>query len=171
MKYDYSIRAFYDSDKSKYGESGTVRFFNVPAEIRNVSVDSGFGRVVLDVRDASTNLPLKNVNVYVDGKFVGTTTNQLLTMKLSPEKMHSITTKCDGYIDVNYNEIVVSKDETLSLETLMQVPFNEDAQFGNVDITIINAINNYAMPDVAFTIRKGMNTTTGDILMTVTSDP
>lgn len=170
VKYDYSIRAFYDSDKSKYGESGTVRFFNIPAEIRDVSVDSGFGKVVLDVRDASTNLPLKNVNVYVDGKLVGTTTNQLLTVKLSPEKMHSITTKCDGYIDVNYNEIVVSKDETLSLETLMQVPFNEDAQFGNVDITIRNAINNYAMPDVAFTIRKGMNTTTGDVLMTVTSD-
>ena len=170
VKYDYSIRAFYDSDKSKYGESGTVRFFNIPAEIRDVSVDSGFGKVVLDVRDASTNLPLKNVTVYVDGKLVGTTTNQLFTVKLSPEKMHSITTKCDGYIDVNYNEIVVSKDETLSLETLMQVPFNEDAQFGNVDITIRNAINNYAMPDVAFTIRKGMNTTTGDVLMTVTSD-
>ena len=70
-----------------------MRFFNIPAEIRDVSVDSGFGKVVLDVRDASTNLPLKNVNVYVDGKLVGTTTNQLFTVKLSPEKMHSITTK------------------------------------------------------------------------------
>ena len=45
-------------------------------------------------------------NVYVDGKLVGTTTNQLFTVKLSPEKMHSITTKCDGYIDVNYNVIL-----------------------------------------------------------------
>ena len=170
VKYDYSIRAFYDSDKSKYGEYGTVRFFNIPVVVRDVSVDSGFGKVVLDVRDASTNLPLKNVKVYVDGKLVGTTTNQLFTVKLLSEKMHSITTKCDGYIDVNYNEIVVSKDETLSLETLMQVPFNEGAQFGNVDIKIRNAINNYAMPDVAFTIRKGMNSTTGDVLMTVTSD-
>lgn len=170
VKYNYSIRAFYDSDKSKYGESGTVRFFNIPAEIRGVSIDSGLGKVVLDVRDASTNLPLKNVNVYVDGKLVGTTTNQLFTVKLLPGRMHSITTKCDGYIDVNYNEIVVSKNETLSLETLMQVPFDENARFGNVSITIRNAINNYAMPDIAFAIRKGMNTTTGDVLMTATSD-
>ena len=163
----FRIRAFYDVDRTKYDDTGSFRVYN---QYATASVSDDVGTVLVTVRDADTNAVLSGVRVYLDNTYVGTTSGGSYAVSVSADTTHTIRTEKTGYLSVEYREITVEGGETISLDTLMQVPFNADAPTGNASLTIKDAQTGNVMPNVAFVIRKGMNTTTGTALTTAISN-
>lgn len=104
------------------------------------------------------------------GKLITISNSVTTNISVSANQNHTLRTVKDGYNDVHYREILVETGEKLSIETLMQVPYDSNNPTGSAKLTLKNAQTGNVLPDVKITIRKGMNNTTGEKAMEIISD-
>ncbi len=168
--YSYKIQAKYKVDTASYNGSGNYTIYNNEAVIDNIDLSREKGTIVIRIKDADTNETLTGVKVYVDNKLAATSTSETTSINVSANQNHVIKTVKEGYNNVTYNELLVNAGETLSLETLMQVPYDANNPNGNATILIKNSQSGYALSNIPVTIRKGMNTTTGEEIVETTSN-
>lgn len=169
--YDYSITATYTVNGSRYG-SNNINVTNIPAYVSNVkkTASAGTGKLNIRIRDAVTNQPLTGVAIYVDDKLVMTTTSGEFSIDVTAGTTHKITASKNGYTTVNYNEIVVEKGKTIDLDTVMQVPKNDAKPNGDAQLLVLNATDKSNVAGATIEVRQGMNTTTGTLVGTYTTD-
>lgn len=74
-----------------------------------------------------------------------------------------------GYITFNSIEKIVDGEEKV-VETYLIVNKGIDGETGIADGVITNAVNGTVIPEITMNIREGWNTTSGEIVQTVTTD-
>lgn len=71
------------------------------------------GTVVLNIRDADTNVALTGVKLYLDGKLITISNSVTTNISVRANQNHTLQTVKDGYNDVYYREILVESGEKL----------------------------------------------------------
>lgn len=136
--------------------------------------DATTGSLSGTVRDALTSQGLANVNVkaYLGNSLVDQTQTDgsggfFIDLPANPNYRIEFTKQ--GYVDVNYHNVVVEENQTHYLEPVLQVD-NSYGGNGNISGTIQDAFDGQGIPDAQIQIREGMNAQQGNVIATVTSD-
>ncbi len=125
------------------------------------------------VRDAVTSNSVENVNVraYQNQSLINNTqtgSNGGFSLELPSNQTYRIEFSKQGYIDVDYNGVIVETDQVTYLETVLKV---DEAYAGNGTISgrIIDAFDGQGIPAADIIVRAGMNNQEGSIVTTATS--
>jgi|GEM_PF-2382008 len=121
------------------------------------------------VKDANTDLPIQNVKVQAinaSGSASGssyTDSNGSYELNLAAGSGYTLEFSKAGYISVIYGNVLVRGDETLFLETVIQIA-NAYTGNGTVGGQITNAIDGQGVNGVTLYFRQGLNMTSGSIV-------
>ena len=141
-----------------------------------VGIGATHGNVVGTVTDAVSGDPVSGVTVKLyasTGGMLGTTTtdssgNYTFASIATGTGYYAKFTKT-GYLDATYYGIAVEKDLTTYLETLLQISSSYTGT-GVATGTITDAFTGNGLASATISFRAGINTTTGTVLYTATTD-
>lgn len=149
-------------------------FATVDVTVRLSGTNTGQGTVSGGVVDAVDDAPLEGVSVSVfDGnQEVATTTTDSqgnYSLQCAPASAYTLTYEIDGYLPTRYGNVTVSAGETTFLETALQVSATYSGD-GDIAGTIRNALNNDSIAGVSLQLREGLNSLSGSVVATATTD-
>lgn len=141
-----------------------------------VGIGATHGNVTGTVTDAVSGNPVSGVTVKLytsTGGILGTTTtdasgNYTFTSIATGTGYYAKFTKT-AYLDATYYGIAVEKDLTTYLETLLQISSSYTGT-GVATGTITDAFTGNGLASATISFRAGINTTTGTVLYTATTD-
>lgn len=138
----------------------------------SIFIVNGPGTLTGEVRDAFTNLVLSGVTVAVSGVPPATTTdaNGIYTVANVLNGSYSLDVTNTGYISEVISDFTVWANVTSTVETVRLVGTPLYAGPGTVSGTIKNAFTGLGLNGVVVNFRSGINTTTGAIVATTTTD-
>lgn len=141
---------------------------------QNGGAGGGSGTLSGSVRDAFTGNPRSGVAVTVlsgSSVVMATTTdiNGDYSMPIPVGNNYSALFVADGYVAVDYASISISADVTQFLEAILQID-NTHLGLGDVLGTIVDAFSGAAISGASLSVREGINTRSGTVLMTSTTD-
>ena len=82
---------------------------------------------------------------------------------------YTLTYSKSGYLEISQSAELTTDNETLEVATVKQFP-NTCASTGTISGTIKDAVDDTVVSDVSLSIRSGLNTTSGTIIKTATTD-
>lgn len=126
------------------------------------------------VRNADDNSGIEGatVEIYDGADLVATTTtdaNGSYSVEVPVGTGYTVRVSSTGFITADYNDVDVAEDETVILESILQIA---DTYVGNGTIsgTITDAFNGNGLDAVTITLRAGLNSRTGATVDTGTTD-
>lgn len=141
-----------------------------------LTVDVAFtGNISGSVRDAATSAPVADVEIDVfdaRGLLYETVTDDAGVYQIEgliSEQLVQIDIHKTGYLGEIYDNIQVPINNTLYLETILQVA-EAYAGPGDVEGTIYDAVDGHGVPDLQIRFRKGINVVEGDVLAETMTD-
>lgn len=125
------------------------------------------------VLDAVTGLGIADVAVEIrkdNSLFANTTTdaNGIYLIELRADTGYEVEFSKQGYLTAKYENVDVIGNATTTLETVLQidVSYSGNGDFGG---EIVNALTGIGVPDLALSLREGMNNQTGNVIQTTTT--
>ena len=82
---------------------------------------------------------------------------------------YTLTYSKSGYLEMSQSAELTADNETLTVATVKQFP-DTCASTGTISGTIKDAVNDSGVSDISLSVRSGLNTTSGTIIKTATTD-
>ncbi len=134
------------------------------------------GTIVGTVKDLSAGKsPLvgATVSIYVGDKFLKAVVTDIdgnfILEDISSLVAHKIVVSKDGYLDGVYYDILAIANDTVILDTILQVKVDQSG-IGRVSGKITNAIDGVGVDALLLNVRRGINVKSGDIVAMTTTD-
>lgn len=136
---------------------------------------TGNGRIVGVVRDAITGQALPNAVVAVsrDGNLIDslvTDSGGQFSLPALVGAVYKFKISRSGYLQVTYNDVTVLPNETKTLDVILQVD-NAHSGLGNVSGTVFNALSGAGVQGLNVSLRQGLNTRSGPVVVSTTTGP
>ncbi len=136
---------------------------------------AGSGSLSGTIRDAVTQAPLAGVSVRVLDA-MGNAVQSVVSdaggnylLNLSAGSGYRVVFSKEGYLEANYENVVIEIDVTRILENIMQID-TQHAGTGNVGGIVSEATTGNGLPNVTISLRQGVNALAGNIEATTTTD-
>lgn len=132
------------------------------------------GKISGYIKDALTGVPIANskIVVYKNSQSIDSTysiADGTYIISVSPFNNYQVIFSKPGYLNADYNNVIVEMFRTTILETVLQIDQTYSG-LGNIDGYILDAITGGGIADVILKIRKGINNTTGNVIRSIQTD-
>ena len=154
------------SDKSEYGEASDYEKLGYGPS------GSGIinGTVLDNASDALSGVSVTFAKSGTTSSVVTTEDNGTYSKTSLSSGNYTLTYSKSGYLEMFQSVTLTADNETLEVATVKQFP-DTCASTGTISGTIKDAVNDsVVVSDVSLSIRSGMNTTSGTIIKTATTD-
>ena len=154
------------SDKSEYGEASDYEKLGYGPS------GSGIinGTVLDNASDALSGVSVTFAKSGTTSSVVTTEDNGTYSKTSLSSGNYTLTYSKSGYLEMSQSAELTADNETLTVATVKQFP-DTCASTGTISGTIKDAVNDsVVVSDVSLSIRSGMNTTSGTIIKTATTD-
>jgi hypothetical protein len=161
------LTAFYlsnCSDKSEYGEASDYE------KLGYGQSGSGIikGTVLDSASDALSGVSVTFAKSGTTSSVVTTVDNGTYSKTSLSSGTYTLTYTKSGYLDTSQSATLTTDNETLEVATVKQFP--DTCASGTISGTIKDAVSDRVVSDVSLSVRSGLNTTSGTIIKTATTD-
>jgi len=165
------LSAFCLSNCSENGEFGEASDYEKSGYSPSVSSGSGTikGTVIDNASDALSGVSVTFAKSGTTSSEVTTLDNGTYSKTSLSSGNYTLTYTKSGYLEMSQSAELTTDNETLTVATVRQFP-DTCASTGTISGTIKNALDDSVIPNVSLSARSGLNTTSGTIIKTATSD-
>ena len=166
------LTAFCLSNCSENGEFGEASDYEKSGYSPTVSSGSGTikGTVIDNASDALSGVSVTFAKSGTTSSEVTTLDNGTYSKTSLSSGNYTLTYAKSGYLETSQSAELTTDNETLTVATVRQFP-DTCASTGTISGTIQDAVNSsVVVSNVSLSIRSGMNTTSGTIIKTATTD-
>ena len=153
------------SENSEYGEaSDYVKLGYSPSGSGIIK-----GTVLDNASDALSGVSVTFAKSGTTSSVVTTEDNGTYSKTSLSSGNYTLTYSKSGYLEMSQSAELTTDNETLEVATVKQFP-DTCASTGTISGTLKDAVSDSVVSDVSLSIRSGMNTTSGTIIKTATTD-
>ena len=154
------------SDKSEYGEASDYEKLGYGPSGSGIIK----GTVIDNASDALSGVSVTFAKSGTTSSAVTTQDNGTYSNNSLGSGNYTLTYSKSGYLEMSQSAELTTDNETLTVATVRQFP-DTCASTGTISGTIQDAVNSsVVVSDVSLSIRSGLNTTSGSIIKTTTTD-
>ena len=159
------------SENSEYGEANDYEKGGYSPSGSDSPSGSGIikGTVLDNASDALSGVSVTFAKSGTTSSVVTTEDNGTYSKTSLSSGNYTLTYSKSGYLEMFQSVTLTADNETLEVATVKQFP-DTCASTGTISGTIKDAVNDSVVSDVSLSIRSGMNTTSGTIIKTATTD-
>ena len=153
------------SENSEYGEASDYE------KLGAGSSGSGIinGTVLDNASDALSGVSVTFAKSGTTSSVVTTLDNGTYSKTSLSSGNYTLTYSKSGYLEMSQSAELTTDNETLEVATVKQFP-DTCASTGTISGTLKDAVSNIGVSDVSLSVRSGLNTTSGTIIKTATTD-
>jgi len=159
------------SEISEFGEASDYEKGGYSPSSSDNSLGSGIikGTVLDNASDALSGVSVTFSKSGTTSSAVTTEDNGTYSKTSLSSGNYTLTYSKSGYLEMSQSAELTTDNETLTVATVKQFP-DTCASTGTISGTIKNALDDSVISDVSLSVRSGLNTTSGTIVKTATSD-
>tara|TARA_B110000438_G_scaffold49205_1_gene49668 strand:- start:29 stop:1243 length:1215 start_codon:yes stop_codon:yes gene_type:complete len=159
------------SERSEYGKKSDYEKLGYgPSGIATISGSGIIKGAVLDnASDALSGVSVTLAKSGTTSSVVTTEDNGTFSKTSLSSGNYTLTYSKSGYLEMSQLAELATDNETLSVATVKQFP-DTCASTGTISGTLKDAVSDNAVSDVSLSVRSGLNTTSGTIIKTATTD-
>ena len=165
------LTAFCLSNCSENSEFGEASDYEKSGYSPSVPSGSGIikGTVLDNASDALSGVSVTFAKSGTTSSAVTTEDNGTYSKTLLSSGNYTLTYTKSGYLEMSQSAELTADNETLTVATVKQFP-DTCASTGTISGTFKDAVDDSVVSDVSLSVRSGLNTTTGTIIKTATTD-
>ena len=153
------------SDKSEYGEASDYEKLGYGPSGSGIIK----GTVLDNASDALSGVSVTFAKSGTTPSVVTTVDNGTYSKTSLSSGNYTLTYSKSGYLEMSQSAELTADNETLTVATVKQFP-DTCASTGTISGTIKDAVDDTAVSAVSLSVRSGINTTSGTIIKTATTD-
>ena len=153
------------SDKSEYGEASDYEKLGYGPSGSGIIK----GTVLDNASDALSGVSVTFAKSGTTSSVVTTEDNGTYSKTSLSSGNYTLTYSKSGYLEMFQSVTLTADNETLEVATVKQFP-DTCASTGTISGTIKDAVDDSVVSDVSLSVRSGLNTTSGTIIKTATTD-
>ena len=160
------------SENTEFGAASDYEKGGYSPSVSNNSSGSGIikGTVLDNASDALSGVSVTFAKSGTTSSVVTTEDNGTYSKTSLSSGNYTLTYSKSGYLEMSQSAELTADNETLTVATVKQFP-DTCASTGTISGTIQDAVDSsVVVSDVSLSIRSGMNTTSGTIIKTATTD-
>ena len=159
------------SEISEYGDASDYEKGGYSPSGSDNSTGSGIikGTVLDNASDALSGVSVTFAKSGTTSSVVTTEDNGTYSKTSLSSGNYTLTYAKSGYLEMSQSAELTADNETLTVATVKQFP-DTCASTGTISGTIKDAVDDTAVSTVSLSVRSGMNTTSGTIIKTATTD-
>jgi hypothetical protein len=159
------------SERSEYGKKSDYEKLGYgPSGIANISGSGIIKGAVLDnASDALSGVSVTLAKSGTTSSVVTTEDNGTYSKTALSSGNYTLTYSKSGYLEMSQPAELKTDNETLTVATVKQFP-DTCSSTGTISGTLKDAVSDSAVSDVSLSVRSGLNTTSGTIIKTATTD-
>ncbi len=160
------------SERSEYGKKSDYEKLGYGPSGSDSPSGSGIikGTVLDNASDALSGVSVTFAKSGTNSSVVTTEDNGTYSKTSLSSGNYTLTYTKSGYLEMSQSAELTADNETLTVATVKQFP-DTCASTGTISGTIKDAVDsNVVVSDVSLSVRSGLNTTSGTIIKTVTTD-
>jgi hypothetical protein len=159
------------SERSEYGKKSDYEKLGYgPSGIANISGSGIIKGAVLDnASDALSGVSVTFAKSGTTSSVVTTEDNGTYSKTALSSGNYTLTYSKSGYLEMSQPAELKTDNETLTVATVKQFP-DTCSSTGTISGTLKDAVSDSAVSDVSLSVRSGLNTTSGTIIKTATTD-
>ena len=159
------------SEISEYGDASDYEKGGYSPSGSDNSTGSGIikGTVLDNASDALSGVSVTFAKSGTTSSVVTTEDNGTYSKTSLSSGNYTLTYAKSGYLEMSQSAELTADNETLTVATVKQFP-DTCASTGTISGTIKDAVDDTAVSAVSLSVRSGMNTTSGTIIKTATTD-
>jgi len=159
------------SENSEYGVASDYEKGGYSPSGSDNSTGSGIikGTVLDNASDALSGVSVTFAKSGTTSSVVTTEDNGTYSKTSLSTGNYTLTYSKSGYLEMSQSAELTTDNETLEVATVKQFP-DTCASTGTISGTIKDAVDDTAVSTVSLSVRSGMNTTSGTIIKTATTD-
>ena len=165
------MTAFFLSNCSENSEYGDASDYEKEGYSPSGSSGSGIikGAVLDNASDALSGVSVTFTKSGTTSSAVTTEDNGTYSKTSLSSGNYTLTYSKSGYLEISQSAELSTDNETLEVATVKQFP-DTCATTGTISGTIKDAVDDSAVSDVSLSVRSGLNTTSGTIIKTATTN-
>ena len=165
------LKAFCLSNCSENSEFGEASDYEKSGYSPSVPSGSGIikGTVLDNASDALSGVSVTFAKSGTTSSAVTTEDNGTYSKTSLSSGNYTLTYSKSGYLEISQSAELSTDNETLEVATVKQFP-DTCATTGTISGTIKDAVDDSAVSDVSLSVRSGLNTTSGTIIKTATTN-
>jgi len=165
------LTAFCLSNCSENSEFGEASDYEKSGYSPSVPSGSGIikGTVLDNASDALSGVSVTFAKSGTTSSAVTTEDNGTYSKTSLSSGNYTLTYTKSGYLEMSQSAELTADNETLTVATVKQFP-DTCASTGTISGTFKDAVDDSVVSDVSLSVRSGLNTTTGTIIKTATTD-
>ena len=153
------------SDKSEYGEASDYEKLGYGPSGSGIIK----GTVLDNASDALSGVSVTFAKSGTTPSVVTTVDNGTYSKTSLSSGNYTLTYSKSGYLEMSQSAELTADNETLTVATVKQFP-DTCASTGTISGTFKDAVDDSVVSDVSLSVRSGLNTTSGTIIKTATTD-
>ena len=159
------------SENSEYGEASDYEKGGYSPSGSDSPSGSGIikGTVLDNASDALSGVSVTFAKSGTTSSVVTTLDNGTYSKTSLSSGNYTLTYSKSGYLEMSQSAELTTDNETLEVATVKQFP-DTCASTGTISGTIKDAVDDSVVSDVSLSVRSGLNTTSGTIIKTATTD-
>ena len=159
------------SENSEYGDASDYEKGGYSPSGSDNSSGSGIikGTVLDNASDALSGVSVTFTKSGTTSSAVTTEDNGTYSKTSLSSGNYTLTYSKSGYLEMSQSAELTADNETLTVATVKQFP-DTCATTGTISGTIKDAVDDSAVSDVSLSVRSGLNTTSGTIIKTATTN-
>ena len=160
------------SENSEYGDTSNYEKLGYSPSDSDSPSGSGIikGTVLDNASDALSGVSVTFAKSGTNSSVVTTEDNGTYSKTSLSSGNYTLTYTKSGYLEMSQSAELTADNETLTVATVKQFP-DTCASTGTISGTIKDAVDsNVVVSDVSLSVRSGLNTTSGTIIKTATTD-
>ena len=159
------------SENSEYGEASDYEKGGYSPSGSDSPSGSGIikGTVLDNASDALSGVSVTFAKSGTTSSVVTTEDNGTYSKTSLSSGNYTLTYSKSGYLEMSQSATLTTDNETLEVATVKQFP-DTCASTGTISGTFKDAVDDSVVSDVSLSVRSGLNTTSGTIIKTATTD-